>query len=244
MNIGKRIKELRENHGWSQEELAFKLGYKSRSTINKIECGINDITQSKVIEFAKVLDTSIAYLMGWEEEKLEQKPCINMHDEKTKELLCNYNKLNDKGKHEVRKRASELTEIKRYLKNQNEEIAQEFYIDFMDLPASAGTGIFLSEEYKCTIAVKDTCTAHRASFALRVCGDSMSPKYSDGDIVFVKSMPVIEVGEVGIFVVNGCGYIKELGENRLISLNPKYNDIPFEDGDSIVCIGKVIGKEE
>lgn len=69
MEIGQRIKRCREQLGLSQEELARKLGYKSRSTINKIEMGINDITQSKVVEFATVLETTPAYLMGWEDEE-------------------------------------------------------------------------------------------------------------------------------------------------------------------------------
>mgnify|MGYP001629887450 CR=1 FL=1 len=72
MGIGQRIKRQREAIGMSQEELAQKLGYKSRSTINKIESGINDITQSKVIEFAQALDTTPAYLMGWEDETAEE----------------------------------------------------------------------------------------------------------------------------------------------------------------------------
>lgn len=65
-DIGKRIKEKREHIGMTQEELATKLGYKNKSTIAKIENGTNDIVQSKVIEFANVLDTSVAYLMGWD----------------------------------------------------------------------------------------------------------------------------------------------------------------------------------
>ena len=69
LKIGKRIRQRREALGLSQEELAQKLGYKSRSTINKIEADINDITQSKVSEFARALDTTPAYLMGWEDEK-------------------------------------------------------------------------------------------------------------------------------------------------------------------------------
>ena len=66
--IGDRIKERRLELGYSQEELAKKLGYTSRSTINKIENGTNDIVQSKVVEFATALDTTVAYLMGWSEE--------------------------------------------------------------------------------------------------------------------------------------------------------------------------------
>ena len=69
MNIGDRIKARRVQLGLSQEELAAKLGYKSRSTINKIELGVNDITQSKVSAIAKALDTTSAYLMGWDDEK-------------------------------------------------------------------------------------------------------------------------------------------------------------------------------
>lgn len=65
--IGARIKARRLELGYSQDEVAKKLGYKSRSTINKIELGINDITQSKVVEFARALETTVPYLMGWDE---------------------------------------------------------------------------------------------------------------------------------------------------------------------------------
>lgn len=64
-HIGIIIKKRREELGLTQEELARKLGYKSKSTINKIEMGINDISQTKVVAFASALDTTPAYLMGW-----------------------------------------------------------------------------------------------------------------------------------------------------------------------------------
>ena len=51
----------------SQDELAKKLGYKSRSSINKIELGKSDITQHKVVAFANALQTTPAYLMGWDD---------------------------------------------------------------------------------------------------------------------------------------------------------------------------------
>lgn len=65
--IGKNIMKRRKELGITQEELACRMGYKSKSTINKIELGINDIPQSKVVKFAEVLNVSVAYLMGWEE---------------------------------------------------------------------------------------------------------------------------------------------------------------------------------
>jgi len=67
--IGENIAKKRKEFGWTQEELAIKMGYKSKSTINKIELGINDIPQSKVAKFAEVLKTTPAYIMGWEEEQ-------------------------------------------------------------------------------------------------------------------------------------------------------------------------------
>lgn len=72
-SIGKRIKICREALGLTQAELAKKVGYKSNTTINKIELDINDIPLSKVKEFAKALNTTTAYLMGWEEDEKQPK---------------------------------------------------------------------------------------------------------------------------------------------------------------------------
>lgn len=71
--VGDNIMKLRKEMGLTQEELALKLGYKSKSTINKIELGINDISQSKIVRFAKALNTTPAHLMGWDEEELKAK---------------------------------------------------------------------------------------------------------------------------------------------------------------------------
>ena len=65
--IGMNISRIRRDLGLTQEELAKKMGYKSKSTINKIELGINDIPQSKIAKFAEVLGTTPAHLMGWED---------------------------------------------------------------------------------------------------------------------------------------------------------------------------------
>ena len=67
-DIGKRIRERREALGMTQEELAAELGYKNKSSIAKIETGTNDIVQSKVREFATALQTTSAYLMGWDDD--------------------------------------------------------------------------------------------------------------------------------------------------------------------------------
>jgi transcriptional regulator with XRE-family HTH domain len=68
--VGENILYMRKRLGWTQEELAKKMGYKSKSTINKIELGINDIPQSKIVQFADVLGTTPAHLMGWNEDEI------------------------------------------------------------------------------------------------------------------------------------------------------------------------------
>lgn len=80
IDIGKRIKQRRLELGMSQEELANKCGYKSRSTINKIELGVNDIPRSKIKAFATALNTSPAYLIESVEEALTQALAVSEND--------------------------------------------------------------------------------------------------------------------------------------------------------------------
>lgn len=70
--IYQRIRQRRLELGLSQDELAKKLGYKSRSSINKIESGENDIPQSKISAFAKALNTTSSFLMGWDDNPEDQ----------------------------------------------------------------------------------------------------------------------------------------------------------------------------
>lgn len=67
MDIGEKIKKRRLELGWSQQTLADKMGYTSKSTITRIEKGINDVSQRNIAKFSEVLGVSIAYLMDWDE---------------------------------------------------------------------------------------------------------------------------------------------------------------------------------
>lgn len=68
-DLYKNIKARRLELGMSQEELAQKVGYTSRSTIARIERGDIDLPQSKILDMAKALKVTPSYLMGWEEEE-------------------------------------------------------------------------------------------------------------------------------------------------------------------------------
>ena len=83
-----------------------------------------------------------------------------------------------------------------------------------------------------------------ADFGVRISGDSMEPKINNGEIVFVKRQESLEVGEIGIYFVDGSAFCKKLiyidGTPFLQSINNKYEDILLD----ITCshlVGKVVG---
>lgn len=73
MSIGQKIKHRRAELGWSQRDLAAKMGYNNNSTIARIENGKVDIPQSRIVQFSDVLGVSVAFLMGWDED-IQQDP--------------------------------------------------------------------------------------------------------------------------------------------------------------------------
>ena len=109
--------------------------------------------------------------------------------------------------------------------------------------ASAGSGEFLFDDLPTdTIQIKVTPQSEHADFVIGVNGDSMEPTYSDGDMVLVEKTPEIHTGEIGIFIRGGDCFIKEAGENRLISHNKNYPDIP--PSGEIRVVGRVLGRIE
>ncbi len=111
-----------------------------------------------------------------------------------------------------------------------------------DLSVSAGTGVYLDDTQASEISVPDNERTAVADFALRINGNSMEPRYHDGDIVLVEDTDSVEVGELGIFVLDGNGYFKQFGGDRLISLNDDYGDILLRGYSEVVCCGRVVGK--
>lgn len=115
-------------------------------------------------------------------------------------------------------------------------------IALYDLPVSAGVGEFLSDAQATEISIPDVAGTADADFALRIAGDSMEPSYLDGDILLVRRAESVEKGELGIFVLDGCGYFKKFGGDCLISLNPAYPPIPLKNFTRISCCGRVVGR--
>ena len=115
-------------------------------------------------------------------------------------------------------------------------------VPFYETPVSAGTGSWLGDDIVAewlTVPRNDLTTS--ADFALKISGDSMQPKFSNGETVLVKQTSSVFEGEIGVFVLNGESYIKKLGKKELVSLNPAYKPIPLHGFDDVRCVGKVLG---
>lgn len=100
MLFHERVRNRRKELMMSQDELAIKTGYKSRSSINKIEMGLHDITQSKVVELAFALKTTPEWLMGWDSESLAEGNKVILSREE-EELLTLFNRLDNSDKNKL-----------------------------------------------------------------------------------------------------------------------------------------------
>ena len=118
MNIGEKIRQRRMELGWSQRDLAAKMGYSNHSTVGKIETGKVDVPQSKIVKFAEVLKTSIAYLMDWEEMKNEPATLAERHfeivmDEDISDIFDDFKVLDEAQRRIVKDLVHSLAETKK-----------------------------------------------------------------------------------------------------------------------------------
>lgn len=217
-----------------------------------------------IVKLSEFLGVSTDYLLiGKESAEIDTSPDVI-------ELISAYNSVDIIAKTMIKERALTLAELAAEQKAKNQEAEQnqkvkeiplvaaneqpdlndqepeddEYYIDLCSLPASAGSGVQLDEGFTEPLRIKRTSIAERANYAVRVFGNSMEPKYFDGDIVLIETCPIVEIGEIGIFIVDDQGYIKKRGEDRLISLNPEYDDVFVQNWNTTYCRGRVLGKAE
>lgn len=242
--IGERIKYAREKKGLLQAQLAELIGVKSPSVISNWEKGTNKPDAEKIVALCKALDISASYLLDFKAFDEQNFSPVEI------EIIKKYRVLDEHGHEAVQMIINH--EYKRCITIKSSNIDKDnrtigietIRLTMYSQSVSAGDGIPLWDQEDAVIdviEVPDTPTTRCADFALRVSGNSMEPKFYDGDIVLIKKTDYIEIGDIGIFIVDGEGYIKKLGKNKLISLNANYKDILFTEYTDVHCVGKVIG---
>ena len=237
MSFAARLRKAREDQGLTQQNVADMLGV-SKSTYSGYETGKREPDVFKIKALSEALSISADVLIGSSVIPLSQ----TFSQEET-EHIKKYRVLDTHGRkvvdHVLDDEYDRMTHIE-----SREEKGRITYISLYDLAASAGTGEPLGTTYYTTkIEIPTEQVPEDAHCCLRVNGDSMEPAYKDGDIVFVQRQDEsVREGEIGIFSLNGEGYMKRLGRKDLESLNPKYPPIPIREFDDLRCFGRVLGK--
>lgn len=234
MSIGTKISEIRKSKKMKIETLSQKSGVPI-STLKKILSGATKDPQIDTIKaIARALECTL--------EDFDDNSNLKNYSAVEKKLIADYRKLDDHSKEVVQVVISK--ELERNIPNEpnydNIIPIKKYQVPYYDMPVSAGTGNPLDEEYPEKVDLAEQ-PPKGTDFIVRVSGDSMEPTYHDGDKLFVKEQPSIEIGEIGIFVVDGNAYVKELGVDRLISHNEKYSDIIINEYIRNECCGKVLG---
>ncbi len=260
-----RIKKLKTEMRMTNEQLSERSGI-PLGTLSKLLAGMSDSPKlSNMIALCGALGCSVEYIVSGTPENTNN---YTLNAEEIR-LVENYRALDRWGRSltltvieqelaRVGESAEESTSVEapatstakvlraihssnRYA-GESRALTGRRQIKLYELPVSAGVGVYLDEARADLIQIPNNEKTVEADYALRISGNSMEPKYHNGDILLVQETDGIEHGELGIFLLDGSGYFKVYGGDRLISLNEEYGPILLKDFSDVRCKGRVVGR--
>lgn len=235
--ISDKLCEIRSKAGLNKKEFAERLGVKY-TTYNGYETGSREPASDFLILVSKKFNVSIDYIMGLTDtsEKLHS---YNLRSEEI-EHIKNYRKLEPLWQQAVDGLIE--TGLKQNLVLEPIPTTTIYPFPYCsNMSASAGTGMPVLDMANFETVELKKAPPKGSTFLVRVAGNSMEPTYHDGDVVFIKRQDIIRIGEVGLWMVDGLAYIKERGDNCLISHNEGYSPIEIDEYTQVMCYGKVTG---
>lgn len=229
MDIGKTIAAARREMGLNQAQLAARLTMLGVNVTNQAVCkwengaSLPNARQFMVLCAALGIDDVLG--------------------EFTDGKYGAYAGLNADGRRKLIEYKTLLIDSGRYSPRREMECAVVRTLPLYSLAVSAGTGQFLDGENYEMVEVGAE-VPDGSNFGVRVAGDSMEPRYHNGQIIWVRQQRSLMTGEIGIFLYDGCAYLKELvaGDETLAlhSLNPQYDDIIISPELPLRVLGKVL----
>ena len=228
MMWNERLAQVRKATGMSQEQvvraMAQYLPTHERVSLGALSSWESGRTQPKIhhaLALARVLESDVNYLFSTD-------------------LLREG--LNDAGMLKLAEYRSLLLDSPRY--RAERPTAQMRTIPIYLQAASAGTGQFIDDEAFDEIEVDDS-DPMSADFGIRLAGDSMTPRFADGQIVWVRRQNTAENGEIILCYYDGQSYCKKLrnegAHTELISLNKSYRPISVQPDAEFRIFGVVVG---
>ena len=220
MNI---LKEKRLEKNMTLEQVGNLIGV-GKSTVRKWENGmIENMGRDKIILLSRALNISPLDILE-----------MNTDDEKEdiKDIYLRLNKDNQAIVYDFAK--SKLDE-----QNTISDNVVPFPTTLnLDAVVSAGTGEWQGEEIREEIEYDGQIPPH--DYVVRVNGDSMLPLFEDNQILFVRKTSDVRDGQIIVCMLNNETYVKKITNNRLVSLNKKYDDIKINEYDDFSVVGVVV----
>ena len=237
-DLGQRIRMFRMQKGLMQGQLGRLVGV-SANAITNWEAGIGHPTATKIKALCIALDITPDQLFGFLHKN-------SAFSEDERRLIESYRKLSEDD------RVAALAMLSAFIDTRSSQQADRdrdwYFKNFLrlnknSLKVSAGTGEPLWDHRGLSyVYLKRSELTETADEIITVHGDSMEPKFHDGDDLLVKHTSSVEYGEIGIFVADGEGLVKEYRPEGLYSINSdKYPLIPAESLQTCLCVGKVTG---
>lgn len=253
MTFGERLTQLRKDCGYStRTELAEKLGIPS-TTLRNYETDVREPGHTFLKQISELFNVSVDYLLCLTDEKEKRSSQSLKASEYTH--INKYRSIDERGKDIVdvvlnREYERHTETIKPKLTHEPKAIPKVIEFDpeevetitlkHSEYKASAGTGYILFDDcLEEDLKVVFNNLTRKADICIDVYGNSMEPKYHDKDILLVRKQPDVEIGEIGIFIIDDKGFVKKKGTEGLISINKDYDIIP--KSEDIKCFGKVLG---
>ena len=247
MTFGERLIELRKERGFTnRSDFADYIGMPS-TTLRNYEKNAREPGHIFLKQMANIFNVSVDYLLCMTDDRTppEKNPIFSNVEI---EHIEKYRSLDDSGRSHVdtvlKWESDRMKQIEQVpaaiveLHNGSNEKGR--LIDYYR-SVSAGSGeVIFDDVYSERITLPDIPEYRRVAYAVKVDGRSMEPLYNDGDVLLIEPTCEVQIGEIGIFNVNGQAYVKKLGKDKLISLNKGYGDVPLTE-DSL-CMGRVVGK--
>ncbi|QIN26353.1 helix-turn-helix domain-containing protein [Staphylococcus chromogenes] len=227
-----RLKQIMDERNISQSELSrrTKIG---RNSISDYLNGKYEAKQDKVYELAKVLNVNEAWLMGFN---------IDKKREIDNDITSIYNKLTPPRQQNVLNYAHGQLEEQNA---KNDNVIQMVTLSRIHASAAGVVGEELFDDiYEEEVEFEADKVPKGADYCVLVNGDSMEPMIRDGSCAFIKKTDTVADGTIALVIVDGAGYIKrvDIYDNviRLVSLNPKYEDIIVQSHHDMKVCGKVV----
>ncbi|HEL1743548.1 TPA: helix-turn-helix transcriptional regulator, partial [Streptococcus suis] len=208
--LAENIKRYRKQAGFTQKELASKLGI-APTAVSAWELGRNKPLMDNVEQMSVIFDVKKSELLGEDLIALYTNPKVEVIPSTLQKITTASSQLEHKRQLTVLEVATEQLEEQKAVENSkntvNELQATYHTYNYYDQPASAGTGQYLNDVKVETIELPIEVDA---DFVVPIYGDSMEPEYHSGDYVFVKLSVDLSDGDIGVFAYNGEAYIKQL----------------------------------